>query len=133
MIRVEALLQNEGVSVAGYAGSDMPAVEFVNASHPYLQGRDGGYIAGHVYVNEGAITACLDLIVLHELVHDATVKYRLFASVPNDQLKDTIEALADAATGAAAQEPYRPGCLPHRRFAVSRTELAALATAPAAP
>ena len=133
MTRVEALLRDEGVNVAGYAQSALPAVEFVNASHPYLQGKDGGYVAGHVYINEDAIEACVALIVLHELVHDATVKHRLFASVPNGEIKATIEALADAITEAAAEEPYRPGCLAHRDFALSQTELASLAMAPAAP
>jgi hypothetical protein len=133
MIRVEALLEAKGIPVAGYAKSAPPAVEFVTASHPYLQGRDGGYIAGQVYLNEDGIPACADLVLLHELVHDATLKHRLFASVPNERLKSAIEALADAVTEAAAEEPYRPGCLPHREFALSHTELAALALTPAAP
>ena len=129
MARVEALMKGQGVGVAGYAQSPPPALEFVNASHPYLQGNDGGYAGGIVYVSADRIEGCTDLILIHELVHDATVKHRLFASVPLSGLKAAVEALADAVTDAAAESPYRPGCLPHRDFAWGRQELAQLATA----
>jgi len=133
MARVEALMKGQGVDVAGYAASAAPKLEFVNAAHPYLQGNDGGYAGGVVYVSAERIDACTDLILIHELVHDATVKHRLFASVPLGELKGAIEALADAVTAAASQEPYRPGCLPHRRFAWGTEELAKLAMAAPAP
>jgi hypothetical protein len=129
MARVEALMRGQGIDVAGYAASPPPQLEFVSASHPYLQGNDGGYAGGIVYVSDARIEACTDLILVHELVHDATVKHRLFASVPVGELKDAIEALADAVTEAASQSPYRPGCLPHRRFAWETQELAKLAMA----
>jgi hypothetical protein len=130
MARVEALMKAQGIDVAGYAQSMPPRLEFVSAAHPYLQGNDGGYADARVYVSEDAIEACTDLIVIHELVHDATVKHRLFAAVPLSDLKAAIEALADAVTDAAAENPYRPGCLPHRHFAWERQELAKLAMAP---
>lgn len=129
MARVEALMKRQGIDVAGYAASPPPQLEFVSASHPYLQGNDGGYAGGIVYVSDARIQACTDLILVHELVHDATVKRRLFASVPLGELKDAIEALADAVTEAASQSPYRPGCLPHRRFAWGSEDLAQLAMA----
>jgi hypothetical protein len=133
MARVEQLLSAQGISVPGYAQSDAPTLAFVSASHPYLQGSDGGFADARVYVNEDAIEACVDLIVVHELVHDATIKHRLFAAVPNAKVKNALEALADAVTEAAADDPYRPGCLPHRRFAYSGQELARLAMAEPAP
>ena len=129
MARVEVLMNAHGIDVAGYAASEAPALEFVDASHPYLQGNDGGYAGGVVYVSDERIEACTGLIVIHELVHDATVKHRLFAAVPLERLKDAIEALADAVTEAAAEDPYRPGCLAHRRFAWEPPELAKLAMA----
>ena len=130
MARVEALLKGQGIDVAGYAQTPPPTLEFVSAAHPYLQGNDGGYAGGHVYVSEARIEACTDLILIHELVHDATVKHRLFASVPLKHLKAAIEALADSVTAAAAETPYRPGCLPHRQFAWEPPELAKLALSP---
>ena len=133
MIRVEALMKAQGVDVEGYAASAAPVLEFVSAAHPYVQGNDGGYAGGTVYINNERIEACTDLILIHELVHDATFKHRLFASVPLSELKDAIEALADAVTAAAAEEPARPGCLPHRRFAWGTKELAKLALAAPAP
>ncbi len=133
MRRVESLLEGEGIAVAGYARSAVPTAAFVTAAHPYLQGHDGGFVDGRIYVSEGAIASCLDLILVHELVHDATIKHRLFAAVPNARVKDAIEALADRITELAAEDPYRPGCLPHRSFAYSGQELAALAMASAAP
>ncbi len=129
MARVEALMKGQGIDVSGYAATEAPTLEFVSASHPYLQGNDGGYAGGHVYVSEARIEACTDLIVIHELVHDATVKHRLFASVPLEHLKAAIEALADSVTAAAAETPYRPGCLPRRHYAWDRPELAKLALA----
>jgi hypothetical protein len=129
MARVETLLHEHGVNVAGYAASAPPTIEFAHPSHAYLQGSDGGFADGRIYVSNEAIEACVDLIVLHELVHDATIKHRLFAAVPNERVKDAIEALADAITAAAAETPYRPGCLPRRHFAWGRTELAKLAMA----
>jgi hypothetical protein len=133
MARVEALMKGQGVDVAGYATSAAPALEFVSAAHPYLKGNDGGYAGGVVYVSDERIEACTDLILIHELVHDATVKHRLFASVPLADLKDAIEALADAVTDDAAASPYRPGCVTHRRFAWKGPELAKLAMAAPAP
>jgi hypothetical protein len=133
MARVEALMKGQGIDVAGYAASPPPALEFVSAAHPYLQGNDGGYAGGTVYVSDERIAACTDLILIHELVHDATVKHRLFASVPVDQLKGAIEALADAVTAAAAEDPYRPGCLPRRHFALGPREMAKLAMAAPVP
>lgn len=133
MARVEALMAEHGVDVEGYASSAAPVLEFVAPAHPYLQGNDGGYAGGVVYVSDARIEACTDLILIHELVHDATVKHRLFAAVPLRELKDAIEALADAVTAAAAEEPYRPGCLPRRHFAWGTTDLAKLAMAAPAP
>ncbi len=129
MARVEALMKGQGVDVSGYAQTPPPTLEFVSASHLYLQGNEGGYAGGHVYVSTDAIEACTDLIVIHELVHDATVKHRLFASVPLENLKAAVEALADSVTEAAAQSPYRPGCLAARHFAWKAPELAKLALA----
>ncbi len=129
MARVEALMKGQGVDVSGYAQTPPPTLEFVSASHLYLQGNEGGYAGGHVYVSANAIEACTDLIVIHELVHDATVKHRLFASVPLENLKAAVEALADSVTEAAAQSPYRPGCLPRRQYAWKAPELAKLALA----
>ncbi len=129
MARVEALMKGQGVDVSGYAQTTPPVLEFVSAAHPYLQGNDGGYAGGHVYVSEARIEACTDLILIHELVHDATVKHRLFAAVPLEHLKSAIEALADSVTAAAAIQPYRPGCLPRRQYAWKAPELAKLALA----
>ncbi|MBP6014999.1 MAG: hypothetical protein KBA31_22455 [Alphaproteobacteria bacterium] len=133
MLRVEKIMDELGVEVAGYATGAAPETEVATADHPYLQGNDGAYIAGRIYINEAALEACTDLTLIHELVHDATVKRRLFASVPNEKVREMVEALADAVTEKAAAEPYRPGCLPKRHFAVSTVELAALALSAPAP
>ena len=133
MLRVERILNEMGVDVTGYGDSPLPITEMAPPDHPYLQGNDGGYAGGRIYLNEDAIAACTDLTLIHELVHDATVKRRLFATVDNARLRAMVEALADAVTARAAAEPYRPGCLPKRHFEVSTLELAALAVAPPAP
>lgn len=133
MARVEALLTSVGVDVAGYAATEPPAVERSPANHPYLQGNDGGYVPGRIYINEDALEDCLDLTLIHEMVHDASMKFKLFATAPNNRIRDLYEALADAVTFAAAEDPYRPGCLPNRRFEISSLDLPALATAAAAP
>jgi hypothetical protein len=127
MQRTETLMRESGISVPGYSHSLPPQTESVAASHIYLQGNDGAFVAGRIYLNADAIEACRDLTLLHELVHDATVKYRLFQSVPNHAVRNVIEALADRIAGAAALDPYRPGCLPKRRFEYSTAELAGLA------
>jgi hypothetical protein len=128
MQRTEALMGALGIDVSGYARSPLPPVELVPAGHPYVQGNDGGYVAGHVYLNREGAPACTDLALLHELVHDATVKHDLFAHVSNDKVRDMFEALADAVTAIAAEEPYRPGCLPRRAFDVDTPTLVALAS-----
>jgi len=126
MARVEILLADLGIDVPGYAQSDIPAAELASPSHPYLQGNDGGFAGGQIYINDEAIAGCRDLTLIHELVHDASVKYRLFPAVPNDLVRDMFEALADAVTAIAAEDPYLPGCLPDRRFRASPAELAGL-------
>jgi hypothetical protein len=133
MWQVETLLADLGVDVAGYAQTAAPQAEFAPSDHPYLQGNDGGYVDGRIYINGEAIEDCRGLTLVHELVHDATVKYRLFSSVPNEHVRDMFEALADAVTAIAAEEPYLPGCLPRRRFAASGTDLVALAAPPKTP
>jgi len=129
MASVESLLRNRGIDVSGYQSGDAPPVELVPGSHPNLQGADGGYVDGRVYLNGEALASCTDLTLLHELVHDVSVKRRLFASVGNSEIRPTLEALADQVTADAAQDPYRPGCLPHRRFAYDAEELARMASA----
>ena len=133
MARVEILLADLGIDVPGYAQSDIPAAELAPPSHPYLQGNDGGFAGGQIYINNEAIAGCRDLTLVHELVHDASVKYRLFPAVPNDLVRDMFEALADAVTAIAAEDPYLPGCLPDRRFRTSPAELAGLGAPPRTP
>jgi hypothetical protein len=127
MAIVEVLLAEQDIDVSGYAGTTPPAVERVAGSHEYLQGNDGGYVDGRIYLNDEVIADCLRLTLVHELVHDATVKHRLFAAVPNDRIRDIFEALADTVTAAAAVEPYRPGCLPQRPILLGSADLASLA------
>jgi hypothetical protein len=129
MARVEAILLGMGIDAAGYAAGEAPEAELAPAEHLYLQGNDGGYVDGRVYISERSIEACRDLTLVHELVHDTTVKRRLFASVANEDLRAAIEALADAVTMIAAEDPYRPGCLPNRAFAHASAELVKLANA----
>jgi hypothetical protein len=129
MLRVEQTLAVLGVDVAGYASQEAPMSELAPADHPYLQGNDGAYADGRIYLNKDAIKDCRELMLIHELVHDATVKRRLFATVPNTRVRDLLEALADAVVEQAAGEPYRPGCVTHRSFGVSTAELARLAQA----
>ena len=129
MLRVEAALTRMGIDVAGYAESEPPAAELASAEHPYLQGNDGGYADGRVYISTGAIEDCRELTLIHELVHDATVRRRLFAAAPDARVKDLLEALADAVVAASAEEPYRPGCLPRRSFETATAELVQLANA----
>ena len=128
MQRVEKLISQFGIDATGYAQTEVPQVEWAPPDHPYLQGNDGAYVDGHIYIDNEAIAECVDLTLLHELVHDATAKGHLFATVANDQVHDMFEALADAITETAAQDPYLPGCLPRRHFAMDRDELVALAT-----
>jgi hypothetical protein len=127
MLRAETLLRESGIDVAGYAEGALPQVMVVPSTHVFLQGNDGAWIAGRIYLNEDAAEACQDLTLLHEIVHDATVRHRLFRSVSNSEIRDMIEALADEITHAAAQSPWRPRCLPTREFSVPTAELASLA------
>jgi hypothetical protein len=127
MAKVEFLLARQNIDVRGYASTEPPAVERVAASHQYLQGNDGGYVDGRIYLNDETMSECEPLTLIHELVHDATVKHRLFADVSNANIRDVLEALADVVTAAAAEEPYLPGCLPKRRILVSEADLASLA------
>lgn len=130
MVIVEGLLARQDINVGGYAGTAPPAVERVAASHEYLQGNDGGYVDGRIYLNDEAMADCQHLTLIHELVHDATVKHRLFADVPNSKIRDVLEALADVVTATAAEDPYLPGCLPNRPILVSAADLASLARSP---
>lgn len=127
MHQAEHWLQSSGINVQGYAGTAPPLVEFVARDHVYLQGNDGAFIAGRIFVRDDAPEDCKELILLHEIVHDATAKFRLFRSVPNSELRTVIEALADRVTEAAAANPYRPRCLTHREFEISGADLAQLA------
>jgi hypothetical protein len=127
MLRAETLLRASGIEIPGYAAGTPPQVMVVPATHVFLQGNDGAWIAGRIYLNEDAAEACQDLTLLHEIVHDATVRHRLFRSVSNSEIRDMIEALADEITHAAAQSPWRPRCLPTREFSVPTAELASLA------
>ena len=127
MLRAETLLRESGIEVPGYAAGTPPQVMVVPSTHVFLQGNDGAWIAGRIYLNEDAAEACQDLTLLHEIVHDATVRHRLFRSVANSEIRDRIEALADEITHAAAQSPWRPRCLPTREFSVPTSELASLA------
>jgi hypothetical protein len=127
MLRAETLLRESGIEVPGYAAGTPPQVMVVPSTHVFLQGNDGAWIAGRIYLNEDAAEACQDLTLLHEIVHDATVRHRLFRSVANSEIRDMIEALADEITHAAAQSPWRPRCLPIREFSVPTSELASLA------
>lgn len=127
MLQAETLLQGFGIDVQGYASSALPAVAIVESGHLMLQGNDGAYVGGRIFLNGNAAEACRDLTLLHEIVHDATVRHRLFRTVPNGEVREMIEALADEVTWAAAQSPWRPRCLPTREFSVSTAELASLA------
>ena len=127
MAKVEFLLAQQNIDVRGYALTAPPIVERVVPSHEYLQGNDGGYVDGRIYLNGETMSECEPLTLIHELVHDATVKHRLFADVSNSDIRDVLEALADVVTAAAAEEPYLPGCLPKRRILVSEADLASLA------
>jgi hypothetical protein len=128
MAIVETILARHDIDVRGYAQTAPPQVERVDASHQYLQGNDGGYVDGRIYLNAAVIEDCLQLTLVHELVHDVSVKHRLFAEVPNTRIRQVLEALADAVTAVAAEDPYLPGCLPERRFQVSAADLASLAS-----
>ncbi len=127
MAQAETLMLEQGINVSGYAQTIPPLTERVAPSHLYLQGNDGAFVDGRIYLNASAITGCQSLNLLHEIVHDATVKFRLFKRAPNHEVRALIEALADQFASAAAQDPYRPGCLPRRHFEISTTELASLA------
>jgi len=127
MHQAETLMLERGIDVKGYAQTAAPVTERVPPSHLYLQGNDGSFVDGRIYLNASAISGCQSLNLLHEIVHDATVKFRLFKRVSNGAVRGLIEALADQIAGAAALDPYRPGCLPRRRFEISTAELASLA------
>ncbi|MCE9520804.1 MAG: hypothetical protein K8S25_00045 [Alphaproteobacteria bacterium] len=125
MTRVEAFMTELGIDVSGYARTREPAVEIVSADHIYLQGNDGAYVDGQVFISEKANADCLALTLVHELAHDATAKYGLFPTIANSELRDAFEYLADTITEAAAQDPYLPGCLPKRHFSFDRAHLVA--------
>jgi hypothetical protein len=127
MALVETILARHDIDVRGYAQTSPPQIERVDASHQILQGNDGGYVDGRIYLNDAVIEDCLQLTLVHELVHDASFKHRLFAEVPNARIRNVLEALADAVTAVAAEDPYLPGCLPQRQFQVSAADLASLA------
>ena len=126
---VEVRLSARGVEVKGYDASRLPEVEIVPPTHIYLQGNDGGYVDGRIFLSETVNADCMGLALVHELVHDASVKYRLFPHVGNGEIRDMFEALADLVTADAAQDPYRPGCLPDRDFGIAIADLAKLAMA----
>jgi len=127
MTRVEALIAGLGIEVAGYARTTEPLAEYVPSDHPYLQGNEGGYVDGRIYISDQANTDCVALTLVHELVHDATAKLGLFATVSNNRIRDAFEAFADVITETAAQDPYLPGCLPRRHIDLDEIELVALA------
>jgi hypothetical protein len=127
MATAERMLVESGVNGAGYSATPLPQVERVSPSHINIQGNDGAYVDGKIYISESAIADCQGLILLHEIVHDATIKLGLFKAVPNDRIRDMIEALADQMTETAAQDPYRPGCVTHRNREISSAELISLA------
>jgi hypothetical protein len=127
MAIVETQLAKHDIDVKGYAATSPPLVERVSPSHDYLRGNDGGYADGRIYLNEELNEDCVQLTLVHELVHDVTIKHRLFADVPNSRIRQVLEALADVVTAAAAEDPYLPGCLPKRQFLVSAADLASLA------
>jgi len=133
MAGVEALLARHGIEVAGYAATRAPEIESVPSTHAYLQGNDGGYVDGRIYLNEEINEDCIAVVIVHELVHDASVKYRLFAGVPNAEIKSVLEALADTITAAASEDPFRPGCVRSRRLALGAADLAKLAATARSP
>ena len=128
MDQAEILLGEAGVNVSGYAHTSAPRVDMVAASHVLLLGNDGAFLPGRIYLNRDGIDDCQHLNLLHEVVHDATVKYHLFRTVSNMEVRAMMEALADQITEMAAQKPYRPGCVTQRHFDISRAELVSLAT-----
>lgn len=127
MAQAEDLLTRSGVRVVGYKDAAPPTVELVPPDHIFLRGNDGAYVAGRIYLNAKAIEDCQGLNLLHEIVHDVTVRYELFKSVSNAQVRRLIEALADEITEAAAESPYRPGCVTHRHVDISKADLVSLA------
>jgi len=128
MDQAEGLLLQAGVNVSGYAHSKAPRVDLVAGSHVLLLGNDGAFMPGRIYLNRDGIEDCQHLNLLHEVVHDATVKYRLFRTVSNGEVRSMMEALADQITVMAAEKPYRPGCVTQRHFGISTAELVSLAT-----
>ncbi|MEQ1754825.1 MAG: hypothetical protein ABL973_11910 [Micropepsaceae bacterium] len=128
MAQTEELLLRSGVDVVGYASTQAPRVETVSRSHVMLFGNDGAFVLGHIYLNGDAILDCQKLNLLHEMVHDATLKFRLFRTVSNGDVRTMVEALADQVTEMAAESPYRPGCVTQRHFGISGAELVSLAT-----
>lgn len=128
MGQAESLLIQAGVNVSGYAQTKAPRVDLVAGTHALLLGNDGAFMSGRIYLNRDGIYDCQHLSLLHEVVHDATVKYRLFRTVPNGQVRLMMEALADQITETAAEKPYRPGCVTQRHFSISTAELVSLAT-----
>jgi len=128
MDQAEGLLLKAGVNVSGYGHSKAPRVDLVAGSHMLLLGNDGAFLPGRIYLNRDGIEDCQHLNLLHEVVHDATVKYRLFRTVSNGEVRTMMEALADQITEMAAEKPYRPGCVTQRHFGISTAELVSLAT-----
>ena len=127
MAHAEILLGQSGINVVGYKDSPPPKVELVSSEHIFLQGNDGAYVAGRIYLNSDGIPGCRDLNLLHETVHDATIRFGLFKTVNNAEIRRMIEALADEIIQTAAENPYRPGCVTHRRVDISTAELVSLA------
>lgn len=128
MSQAETLLGDSGVSVSGYAATRPPRVAVVSSNHFLLLGNDGAFIPGYIYLNGNTIDDCRGLSLLHEIVHDATMKYRLFRTVSNGDVRAMMEALADHITEMAAEAPYRPACVTQRHFDISGADLVSLAT-----
>lgn len=115
MERTEAILIEQGYQAHGYARTAAPEVLFVED----LPNRDWGhYQPGAVVLSLAQPADCIEMSLVHELSHDATVKMLLIdpgSPMGADEVKARYERIAELVENHMADEgKWLPGCLLRR-------------------
>ena len=122
MIAAEALVLSSGHGQAdGYAKIAAPVVLFVDrlpaddygSYMPTLRCHDGrcDIVGAVIKLSKQQPVTCLVTSLMHELSHDVAVRMHIVDGVPNDQLKQTLELIADQVEDRLQDDVYRPNCL----------------------
>lgn len=127
MVAIEATMLTIGYGQAdGYGALYAPRVEFVDwlpfddwgAYEPQTV-CDGSVLpctaSGPIIkISERQPAACMIITLSHELGHDAAVRMKIVASVPNDQLMARLETISTQVERSFGSFDYRPNCFKAR-------------------